>query len=268
MTASQKCSECQAVNAASAQWCTQCYASFAPKPRPVPPRVETPDIRDSPKAAPQAARSLRPNTVPRAPSPSPAAPASGGPTELAVEHLSDAQIAALLANGRLGEPEPVAASELAPPPVPIPEGSTWTCGSCETVNPLSGDACNVCGISIFDGFGADAEERRLSLSDATAWAILPGAGHMKMGQGVLGFIIMTAVVSLWLFGIWLVFSGEIVSGLSFVLVAIAVLVVSVIDARTIASGGAKLWLQPRTLSVIFGASIVGIMAVVWLNALA
>jgi len=269
MSASKKCPECQAVNTASAQWCTQCYTSFAPKPQPAPPQVGTPDTYDTATGMSHPPKSPGPSMAPRVPArPPDSAPSGPGTADKAVENLSDAQIVSLLADGRLEEPEPEATPELAPTPVPLPEGATWTCKSCEAVNALDVDVCQVCHVSIFDGFGAGSEEPTMSLSDATAWAILPGAGHMRMGHGILGFIIMMAVASLWIFGIWLVFSGEVASGVGFVLVAIALLVVSVVDARTIAVGGAKLWLQPRTLSVIFGASIVGIMAVVWLNALA
>lgn len=270
MSASQKCPECQAINTASAQWCAQCYTPFASAKGPGASSASPSAVATSPSApsAPGPMATTTPNFPPRpAPAPAPT-PASAPQTPVASENpdaLSDMQIAALLASGKLSDPPtPTPALE---PEADTSEGASWTCKACESINPLAIDVCHVCGISIFDGFGgAEDAAPALSLTDATVWSLIPGAGHMKMGHGLLGLIILIAVTSLWIFGVWLARSNSVGTGVLFILIAIGLLGVSVVDARTIASGGRKLLLEPRTLSVVFGVAIVGIMAVVWLRA--
>lgn len=268
MSASKRCSECQAVNTATAQWCAQCFVPFG-------------SVTGPQGGAASGATATR-EALPPAPSPQPAGPlgtetgtpepspaASPRPATASVsdsEEMSPDQISALLSARRLDQPDEIPAESL--PDDSDADGATWTCKTCEATNPLSVDVCHVCGVSIFDGFaGTEDDVPKLSLADATILAILPGAGHMKQGHGLLGLIILMAVATLWIFGVWLGVSDSAATGVLFVLVALTLLGISVVDSRTIASGGTRLLLTPRVLSLVFGAAIVGIMAVVWLRAI-
>lgn len=284
MSASQRCDQCQAVNTATAQWCTQCYTPFGSVKGPAAPSAPAPSA-PAPSAPAPSAPATNPTAAPSAPAPGPApgspasapAPSPGSaprqspaPSQKSVpnpDSLTDTQIAAMLSQGRLGEPIAEPSPQVDAPG--IADGATWTCRSCESANPLEVDVCHACGISIFDGFGgADDAVPNLTLNEATLWALIPGAGHMKMGHALWGLIILVAVVTLWIFGVWLGVSDSLGTGLVFMAVALGLLAVSVVDARTLASGGSRLILAPRTLSIVFGAAIVGIMATVWLRAVA
>lgn len=272
MSASKRCPECQAVNTASAQWCAQCFVPFGSVQGP-PGGVSAGTVATHDSVGPASAPQHAPHPGPGTGTPGPSSAGSvhprTSPSSSAVsdsEELSTDQISELLNTGRLERPQATKADSA--PDESVPDGATWTCKTCEATNMLSVDVCRACGVSIFDGFGgADDTGPKLSLSDATAFALLPGAGHMKQGHGLLGFIILVAVATLWVFGVWLGISDSVGTGVFFVLVALGLLGVSVVDARTIASGGTKLILTPRILSMVFGAAIVGIMAVVWLRAI-
>ncbi len=142
----------------------------------------------------------------------------------------------------------------ADPAVPDSEGPSWTCRTCDTSNPLVVDRCSVCGKSIYDNYGGDATVRpQIATGKATRWALIPGFGHAKTGNGVHGLTIGLLVAFTLAAGIAFLVSGESVVGGVLVLAALVLWAVSVVDAGQLAQGNTEqILLKPRVLTVAAG----------------
>ena len=75
---------------------------------------------------------------------------------------------------------------------------TWACPSCETENPMSLNACSVCGTSFFDAFKAPEPLHTGPPKDARlagVLSIVPGLGHIYLGDNVDG--VARVVLGMW-----------------------------------------------------------------------
>jgi hypothetical protein len=167
---------------------------------------------------------------------------------------------------RLDRP-PGAEPERGPAPVratPAAEGEragepTWACPACEHENAIALDRCEVCGTPFAQLFAEP--ERRVEIDPAAAfrWSLLfPGLGHWKAGYRLDGLARM--VLFVWTFGTVLVLLATRSAGIGtggallalYAVSAVAVYVVSAIDARRVASR-----LEPMVSSrVLLWASVV------------
>ncbi len=236
MAAPLVCSSCQASNPPRAKWCSLCFEPFAaPEPKPAetieePPRsveevgqvVETPAARVSHGGPPPPPR--------RAPGPPP--PPTPGVAE---------------------PPHEVAD--------PTPSGATWTCKFCDTVVPVEETECPACHQSVYDSFGGGDDRIKVEPKVALSWSAIPGGGHFKVGQGVLGLTIgILSVVSL-VFGTVLVISRRIPWGAAQLFIGILLWGIAAHDAYRYAEGDTgQVMLRPRILSMVAGLWFVILIA--------
>jgi ribosomal protein L40E len=129
-------------------------------------------------------------------------------------------------------------------PPPEPRGDPfWPCPVCDNRNPIAADACAVCGTPFARLFRDEESERpTVEPRDALVWSLVfPGLGHRKLGRALDG--LARGV----LFGV--AFLMAVLSGLGakhgalfgvfalFLIVALAVYVLSAYEAYRIAQGG-------------------------------
>lgn len=145
--------------------------------------------------------------------------------------------------------EPPSAPEPAPAPVrgpPTPQGErtepTWVCPACEHDNAIALDRCEVCGTPFAQLFAEPERRVEIDPSAAFRWSLLlPGLGHWKAGYRLDGLARM--VLFAWTFGTVLVLVATRSTGIGtagallalYALSAVALYVVSAIDARRVAS---------------------------------
>lgn len=137
----------------------------------------------------------------------------------------------------------------------------WLCERCDTPNPLEATECSVCGTSIYRSFGHESDGVPTTTPEsALLWAIVPGLGHAKAGQGVLGFSLGLLIVITIVFGALFGSSdGTRSLGLLLILIGVGLWLVSALDAYRWATGeGANVWLRPRVVTVL-AAVIIGFM---------
>lgn len=137
-------------------------------------------------------------------------------------------------------------------------GSTWTCRTCENVNPMSIDACTVCGTTIFQTMGAETDEITLSQDQGLRLGLVPGLAHGRLGEPVLGFIIALLVLACVAFAVVFIQSGGAVWGLIVGLVGLLTWVVSIVDVNQRIAGATPL-LRPRVMTILGGVVILVIM---------
>jgi Double zinc ribbon len=144
--------------------------------------------------------------------------------------------------------EPTPASEPAPVraavgPVGEREGRpTWACPTCEHENPIALDGCEVCGTPFARLFAAPEPRVEIDPASALRWSLLlPGLGHWKAGHRLDG--VARIVLFVWTFGTVVVLLATRSGGIGtagallalYAVSAIALYVVSAVDARRIAS---------------------------------
>lgn len=228
------CPQCGARNTDEAPWCTQCYTPFVSEDA-TPPPTEPTAGGDAP---------VEPGGV-----------VTGG-TELEGAGLDGADAGAQARTGPAA-----AASEGAPP---VTAGSArdvrqdehgeveWRCATCEGWSPLASPTCVTCG-TVRTGFGEPRtaelpdEQRTVLLS-----ALMPGLGHLLAGRAGTG--IARAVFGVgWLLGGVLLLIAAVRAGsgpwgaLALLAGAAVVWILSVLDARALARGEQREYLDGRTL---------------------
>jgi hypothetical protein len=141
-------------------------------------------------------------------------------------------------------------------PGAVPEGSpspgagvardgpapTWTCPTCQHVNAIELDLCEVCGTAFAALFRQD--EVRPSVDPRTAFTkslVFPGLGHRALGRGADG--LARAVLFVWTFGTaLLILSAGISSGpvaglfSMYLLLSLTVYVLTAFEAYRMAQG--------------------------------
>lgn len=131
----------------------------------------------------------------------------------------------------------------------------WTCPVCEAQNPIEAAACSTCGTPFARLFEEPADRPIVDPQSAAAWSMaLPGLGHWKLGRRADA--VARVVMFAWAFGALLVLlvsrfgSGGLGPTLPLFLLflgsAVAIYVLSAVDAYRIASGETPL-VGSRTL---------------------
>jgi hypothetical protein len=121
---------------------------------------------------------------------------------------------------------------------------TWTCPSCDHVNAIELDRCEVCGTPFAQLFAEPETRVEISSARAVGWSLLlPGLGHWMAGRKLDGVARMALFV--WTFGAVVVLflsrsSGGLGKGGALLglygVSAVGVYAISAIDARRIAAG--------------------------------
>lgn len=228
MQDTQPCPSCGAKNHASADWCSQCYTPLG-----VPPEPLTPEPESESEALAQSLPTGAPISAP----------------------VIDS-VTTLVDGGEI-EGGPQADADKPSP--------TWTCRSCETVNPVTVNQCSACNTSIFSSFGATSEtEPLLDPQEALRYALVPGLAHVKMQQSMFGATIAILVAALWFMGVLLFVGGQIAAAVALVLISLVILGGSVHDAIRLAERRPdEIVLKPRILTVIGGAAVLMVIVVIW-----
>ena len=138
------------------------------------------------------------------------------------------------------------------------DATTWQCGTCDTVNPISLDVCSVCGATIFQAMGADTEEVTMSQDQALGLALVPGLAHARLAEPILGFIIGILVLACLGFAFLFIQSGGVVWGLVVGVVGLLTWGVSVFDVNQRIAGAPPV-LRPRVITILGGVVILIIM---------
>lgn len=135
----------------------------------------------------------------------------------------------------------------------------WACPSCGRRNPLEASRCSVCGTDFFEVIRPKAEESPIAPSQAvTLGLILPGLGHVRLGQGMLGTIIGLLVITTLAFAaVAGVMVGAAVWAWLLALVGVGLWAVGALDAYHLGSGRPEAAiLRPRVLSVVAAVVLV------------
>jgi RNA polymerase subunit RPABC4/transcription elongation factor Spt4 len=150
----------------------------------------------------------------------------------AVEAAAQASVPASVAGG-----VPSGAPDRGDRPAP-----TWTCPTCQHVNAIELDVCEVCGTAFAALFRQD--EARPSVDPRTAFTrslLFPGLGHRALGRGADG--LARAVLFVWTFGTTLLIlsaglSSGPVAGLfsMYLLLSLTVYVLTAFEAYRMAQG--------------------------------
>ncbi len=243
-----RCPACGARNAASADWCTQCYAALAvPGAEESATTAELPEVA-APSAPPQPpADAPPPGGVPAVPAP-PDAPAEGSVPP-------DAEAADV--RTRDGEVE-------------------WRCAVCSGWCALTAPTCTVCGAPR-QGFGTEtgpAEPRRdLPLAAVIGISlVLPGSGHLLIGRIGTG-VARLLLALLWVLGGFAMLRGAgggAALGPALVLFtgAAVVWIGTALDVRTVLTGRGSEVLTSRVLLWLVVGVTVALVATLLLAATA
>ncbi len=131
---------------------------------------------------------------------------------------------------------------------------TWQCRFCEAWVALEESTCPRCQQSIYDSFGGGEDHGpRIDERTALRSAAVPGAGHHRLGHGVLGVAIGFSVLLSAVFGGVMLRSGRPGHGSLLILIAIGTWLASIHDALRFARNQPDAtFLRPRVLSVIAG----------------
>jgi ribosomal protein L40E len=127
----------------------------------------------------------------------------------------------------------------------------WTCSFCGNQNPVEASNCLQCYRSIYDSFGAGAEEKTIDPGEALRHAaFFPGLGLIRAGWSAHGIAI--AAVSLFAIAsaLFLIPTGEVVPGLVLLMLGGVVWAIAARDAGEVADGRpGNVWLTPQVLLV-------------------
>jgi hypothetical protein len=212
-----RCPDCGASNPPDAAWCGQCLRRFDTQTAEAPPDPATPP------------RGAEPATPPLQ------QPAAVEPTP---------QLAAVPTAQRGVRREG--------------DAIVWTCPACETENTMDLLNCSVCGTALAKLFVSDDEDggpKRSRGSILAMSAVLPGSGHLALGMTAAG--LGRAVLYAWtvLVGVFLVLrdvrrNAGMVHGLGlvFILAAVAVWILSFVEASRAFEGDRRLIAAGRSLT--------------------
>lgn len=176
-TTTKRCPDCGGLNHVDADWCGQCLKRFSapPAPEPAPDKnASKPQAVGFPSEA-QPAAQAEPIPAASPPTPGKDAPAATQKPQVPPEAVGSKRGAFEVTD----------------------EGITWTCGSCDSKNPIDATTCSVCGAP----FARTLKEPETAAParDANTTAMIslfmPGAGHAYLGQW--GQAIARGVISLW-----------------------------------------------------------------------
>ena len=138
----------------------------------------------------------------------------------------------------------------------------WQCRFCDTQVSVEETTCPVCQQSIYDSFGRETDTGPSVAPDvALRWSALPGAGHFRVGQGVLGSAIALVITIGVVFGVTMLTSGRTAHGSGLVFMAVGIWLASVHDVYRISRNETdEILLRPRVISVIAGVIFMVIIA--------
>lgn len=119
----------------------------------------------------------------------------------------------------------------------------------------------MCHQSVYDSFGGGEDGINVEPKLALSWALIPGGGHFKVGQGILGLTIgILSLVSL-VFGTVLVISRRVPWGAGQLFIGILLWGIAAHDAYRYAEGDTgQVMLRPRILSIVAGLWFVILIA--------
>lgn len=140
--------------------------------------------------------------------------------------------------------------------LPDPTGAGWTCKSCDSPNPIDANECTVCAASIYHSFGAEEKERPdVEPRSVLMWALfLPGMGHVKTGDGLLGLTLAALILFSGIASAAFASASQVVAATFFGIVHLSLWVVSVIDALALAAGNRPI-LYGRRITVVAGTLV-------------
>lgn len=248
-----RCPSCGARNAASADWCTQCYTALSePSADESATTAEVPPV-PAPSAPPAPSGPSEP-PVPSAPSTPPAPPV---PSDAAGDVAAPPDAAAQDVRTRDGEVE-------------------WRCAVCSGWCALTAPACTVCGAAR-QGFGTETgpAEPRGDLPLAAVIGVslvLPGSGHLLIGRIGTG-VARLLLALLWLLGGFAMLRGAgggAALGPALVLFtgAAVVWIGTALDVRTVLTGRGSEVLNSRVLLWLVVGVTVALVATLLLAATA
>lgn len=152
------------------------------------------------------------------------------------------------------------AEEAGPPPAPPTDDPTWNCSTCGATNPVVADACGTCGTSIFAAHGGTSE-RAVDRARAAERALVPGSGHLALGDTATGVMVVAAIALAVGFGLILLFgAGTTGPGILCLLLGLGTWAAAYLDVgRRLA--GSPAWLSPgRLLWVALSVVAVAVVA--------
>jgi hypothetical protein len=214
-----RCPNCGGFNPEDASWCGQCYARFDGR------RVKGTSSGEASELQ-EAFASLAPSNF----------EVTEGPFAETLE-----------------ESKPAGSSSRLP----------WACSVCGTSNSLELNRCRACGSSIAQTFGGlTAPEPAATLRDpkvAAALSIVPGAGHLYLGQTAQG--VVRLILAAWWLGTAFVLSAEALSPIRLLfLSAWAFLAgVSVIDAYRAAGADRRPPILSRQMILYLSLALIAIL---------
>lgn len=236
-----RCRSCGAKNRPGALWCTLCFARF--------------DAGASGGHAPAAA-SAEPS--------GPSAPADTPPPRGRADDDSDpfAWMPQALAGAGLAD-EPAAGEHGAEPGA----GPGWPCPACERENPVGRDDCAGCGTPFAARLreAPPVTETRVTVAALLASVLVPGMGHVAVGQRATG-IGRAGLALVWLLGgVALLVRGPSAAAAAAPLLigALAIWALSILDLIALGNGGQPL-LRGRLLLWL----VVGVLGLTLLGGVA
>lgn len=145
-----------------------------------------------------------------------------------------------------------------------PVRSGWECRACQSVNDVDTSECSVCGLSIYDSYGAGSDQAAFDPETALRRSIIfPGFGYGSLGFGGIGVVAGFLSIAAMMVGGMLVIAGELI-GIILIVAAVAIWVISIVDVVRLAQGEPVPLLRPRVLSIVGGFVFILLMATVML----
>ncbi len=140
--------------------------------------------------------------------------------------------------------------------LPDPTGAGWTCKSCDSPNPIDTNECTVCGASIYSTFGAEEKERpNVEPRSVLLWALfLPGMGHFKTGNGLLGLTLAALILFSGIAAASFASSSQVAAATFFGVAHLSLWAVSVVDALSLANANRPI-LYGRRITVVAGTLV-------------
>lgn len=212
------CPTCGASNPEAAAWCSQCYARLG--------QPQEPDSTASPSLSP-----LPPSQEPRSQEPQSQAPPEGSAGRAPAEVRDGFRHT----DGRL----------------------EWACVQCGTYNAIEADACTACGTPMLARY---AEPERAPEDYARAYrasALLPGAGHYRLGQQGPG-LARAVLFVVWILGALVLLLGAERGGFAaapLLLGALIVYVGTLVDIGKLEAGREELLAGRAMLWLVIGITV-------------
>ena len=140
--------------------------------------------------------------------------------------------------------------------LPDSTGAGWTCKSCDSPNPLDSNECTVCGASIYSTFGAEEKGRPdVEPRSVLLWALfLPGMGHAKTGNGLLGLTLAALILFSGIAAASFASGSQVAAATFFGVAHVGLWALSVVDALSLANGNQPI-LYGRRITVVAGTLV-------------